>query len=57
MHDRVIYPTDSEPRSGRSGAWIVLALVVLILLFSFRTLVSYYVENLWFGSLGFSSVF
>ncbi|UWZ85379.1 UPF0182 family membrane protein [Occallatibacter riparius] len=57
MHDTVIYPTDSGHQNRRGVAWIVLAFVVVVLLFSFRTLVSYYVENLWFGSLGYASVF
>jgi uncharacterized membrane protein (UPF0182 family) len=57
MRDTVIYPTDSAHQNRRGVAWIVLAIVVVILLFSFRTLVSYYVENLWFGSLGYASVF
>jgi hypothetical protein len=35
----------------------VVAAVLLILLFSFRTLVSWYVESLWFGSLGYLGVF
>jgi uncharacterized membrane protein (UPF0182 family) len=57
MHDTVIYPTDSAHRNRRGGEWIFLAIIVLILVFSFRTLISYYVENLWFGSLGYASVF
>jgi uncharacterized protein len=56
MHETVILPTRST-RPGRSGLWIFVAVLVLILLFSFRTLVSYYVEGLWFSSLGYSSVF
>ncbi|HEY1579993.1 MAG TPA: UPF0182 family protein [Terracidiphilus sp.] len=36
---------------------IVVAVVFLIVAFSARTLISYYVDSLWFASLGYSSVF
>ncbi len=56
MHEHEFLPLRTT-RHGRSGLWIILAVLVLILLFSFRTLISWYVENLWFGSLGYAPVF
>ncbi len=41
--------------SARAFIWIALA--VLVILFSARTAISYYVDSLWFSSLGYSEVF
>jgi len=57
MHDPVILPSHTMDRPFRGRLWILLAAIVLILLFSFSTLISWYVSGLWFGSLGFASVF
>ncbi|HWG19833.1 MAG TPA: UPF0182 family protein [Terracidiphilus sp.] len=57
MHEHIILPLQTKPRPGRGRIWIVILVLLIVVLFSFRTLVSYYVENLWFGSLGYSSVF
>jgi hypothetical protein len=58
MDEPVFLPSDFGSRHGGRRVWIAaLGLVVLVLVFSFRTLVSYYVSNLWFGSLGYSDVF
>jgi hypothetical protein len=57
MRENVILPLHTNDRPGRGRLWIILAALILILLFSFRTLVSWYVENLWFGSLGYREVF
>jgi uncharacterized protein len=57
MHETFVLPSRSTIHPGRGRLWILVAAVLLILLFSFRTLVSYYVENLWFGSLGYADVF
>jgi uncharacterized membrane protein (UPF0182 family) len=56
-HERVVYPIRDEPPVKRRGAilWVVLA--VLVILFSARTTISYYVDSLWFSSLGYSEVF
>jgi uncharacterized membrane protein (UPF0182 family) len=48
------WPPRSKPR--RRGRLLLLALVAAAILGSGATL-SYYVESLWFGSLGFSDVF
>ena len=54
----VYLPSHFGSRHRRGGLiWILVAALVLVVLFSFRTLVSWYVSNLWFGSLGYADVF
>jgi uncharacterized membrane protein (UPF0182 family) len=48
------WPVSRSPR--RRGRWLILALLAALLL-SGGTTLSYYVESLWFESLGFSDVF
>ena len=57
IHERVVYPIREDPpiKPRRAYLWIVLA--VLIVLFSARTAISYYVDSLWFSSLEYSQVF
>jgi hypothetical protein len=57
MHESFVLPLRSKARPNGGRIWILIAALLLVLLFSFRTLVSYYVENLWFGSLGYADVF
>ncbi len=45
-----------NPRRGRRRFFILLA-ILLVILFSARTAVSYFVDLLWFRSLGYGSVF
>ena len=45
----------SPPRNRRR--FLVLAAILAVALFSSRTLLSYYVDALWFGSLGYGDVF
>ena len=56
-HERVVYPIreHSERRFRGALLWIVIA--ILLILFSARTAVSYYVDSLWFSSLGYLAVF
>src|SRR3954453_17397572 len=56
-HDPVILPSHSTVHPGRGRFAILTAAVLIVLLFSFRTLVSYYVDSLWFASLGYAGVF
>ena len=49
-----IEPTGGRPR--RTRRWIALA-VVLLLFFALTRVGSVYIETLWFGSLGYSSVY
>ena len=51
---------DERPRSGRrgrAGGRLALVAAVVLLLFGGSTMVSWYVEALWFDSLGFGDVF
>jgi len=52
-------PLDWPPRrsSPRRRGWLVLVAVAIVLLFSAGTTVSYYVDALWFSSLGYADVF
>jgi len=46
-----------RPRSGRRRwRWLIIA-VIAIVLFGGRSWLSYYIDSLWFGSLGFEAVF
>ena len=53
MH--IIRPRRSKS-AGRRWRWLVIA-VVAIVLFGGRSWLSYYVESLWFDSLGYAAVF
>jgi uncharacterized protein len=57
VHERIVYPIREEPpiQRGRTFLWIILAALVMV--FSARTAISYYVDSLWFSSLGYSEVF
>jgi uncharacterized protein len=57
VNERVVYPIREDPpiKSRRALIWIVLAIFVMV--FSARTAVSYFVDSLWFSSLGYSEVF
>jgi uncharacterized protein len=52
------YVFPNRDRSTRPRRTLIFILVVLaVLLFSARTIISYYVDSLWFASLGFANVF
>jgi uncharacterized protein len=51
-----VFPQRNQPTRHRRTL-IFVALLVLVVLFSARTIVSYYVDSLWFGSLGYTDVF
>ena len=57
IHERVVYPIREQPPVKRRRALLWVALAVLLILFSARTAISYYVDSLWFSSLGYSEVF
>jgi uncharacterized protein len=44
-------------RRARGGLWLLLFAVLAAIVFGGGTALSYYVEALWFGSLGFAAVF
>jgi hypothetical protein len=56
MPDTINFPLIPGPRPRRRGLIIVVVLVLLVL-FSARTFLSYWVDMLWFGSLGYAQVF
>lgn len=52
------YAFPSRGRSARPRRIVILVLILFaILLFSARTIISYYVDSLWFASLNYASVF
>ncbi|MFZ0394798.1 MAG: UPF0182 family protein, partial [Terracidiphilus sp.] len=57
MDEPILLPSDLGPRRHFGRIWIIVAVILLALILSFRTLVSWYVSNLWFGSLGYADVF
>ncbi len=57
MHETIIMPSQSTLRPRHRRLWFLLFFVVFVLLMSARTAVSYYVETLWFESLGYGGVF
>ena len=57
VHERVVYPIREDPPVKRHGAFILIAFIFLVILFSARTAISYYVDSLWFSSLSYSEVF
>ena len=57
MHETILLPSRSTERPTHRRLLFFVFFVVAVLLFSARTAVSYYVETLWFGSLGYSGVF
>ena len=46
-----------EPPRRRRGSFFLLLAAILVVLFASRTALSYYVEALWFASLGYEEVF
>jgi uncharacterized membrane protein (UPF0182 family) len=58
MNERPFDTIDIPPhRPGRRRLGLLFLLVLLLLLFGGGALLSYYVEALWFGSLGYGDVF
>ncbi|HEU5335812.1 MAG TPA: UPF0182 family protein, partial [Terriglobales bacterium] len=47
----------ARPSRRRPGWLLILIVAIVILLFGARTWLSYYVDALWFGSLGYGDVF
>jgi uncharacterized membrane protein (UPF0182 family) len=55
MPTSIDWPLKHPPRRGRR--FFILLAVLAVIFFSFRTVVSYFVDLLWFRSLGYGSVF
>ncbi|MGA3334453.1 MAG: UPF0182 family protein [Terracidiphilus sp.] len=56
MPETIVWPMQSKPRRSRLAVYLFLAVVVLIFIGG-RAAVSYWVDLLWFGALGYASVF
>jgi len=56
MPETIDWPLHGKRRSPRLAIYVVLAIVILIFVGG-RSAVSYWVDMLWFGSLGYASVF
>jgi len=55
MPESIDWPATPAPRSRRR--YIVIFVILAVIFFGFRTALSYYVDVLWFGSLGYAEVF
>jgi uncharacterized membrane protein (UPF0182 family) len=56
MPETIDWPLHTNTRPQRRKL-IAIAIVIAVILFCGRTVISYWVDMLWFGSLGYSSVF
>ena len=54
MHESIDWPK-RPPNRGRR--FLIILAVVFFLIFSSGTALSYYVNILWFGSLGYESIY
>ena len=57
MQETIDMPFQAGRTPRPSRLWVLLFVLIVFVLFTGRTAVSYYVENLWFQSLGYASVF
>src|SRR6266567_5509132 len=57
MHETILLPSRSGLHPRHRRLWLLLFFVIVVLLLSARTAVSYYIETLWFESLGYGGVF
>jgi uncharacterized membrane protein (UPF0182 family) len=55
MHDSIEWPRPTR-RPGR-GRWLLMVVLFAVVIFGSRTALSYYIDSLWFGSLGYGDVF
>ena len=57
MPQSIDWPPARQPRPGRPRQFVLILLALAILLFGTRAALSYYVDLLWFKSLGYENVF
>src|SRR5580658_8734013 len=57
MHESIDWPRIPPPRRRHRRRLLLILAVVVGILFGARTSLSYYVDMLWFGSLGYGEVF
>jgi len=56
MPETIDFPMHQKPRSSNFAVYVLIAFVVLVFIGG-RTAISYWVDLLWFGSLGYAPVF
>jgi len=57
IHETILLPSHiNRPQRSRRLLILIIALLAIVLLCG-RTAISYYVESLWFESLGYAGVF
>jgi uncharacterized protein len=57
MHPQIDWPMKKKPSRHRRVLLVLLVVVIALVLFGGRTVISYWVDLLWFRSLGYSEVF
>jgi uncharacterized membrane protein (UPF0182 family) len=57
MPETINWPMHSRPSQSHRRTLVLLLVIVAVILFSSRTAVSYWVDLLWFQSLGYGEVF
>ncbi len=57
LPETIDWPMHSQPKKPRNWKFLFLVALVLVLLFASRTAISYWVDLLWFRSLGYGDVF
>ena len=57
MPESIDWPRSRPPRRRRRLPLILVLIFLAVVLFGSRSALSYYVDALWFGSLGYGDVF
>ena len=57
MHESIDWPRKIQPPQRRNRKFFVLLAIIALIFFGSRTVLSYWVELLWFRSLGYGEVF
>jgi uncharacterized membrane protein (UPF0182 family) len=57
MHESIDWPRKVQPPQRRNGKFLVLLAIIALIFFGSRTMLSYWIELLWFRSLGYGDVF
>jgi uncharacterized membrane protein (UPF0182 family) len=57
MHESIDWPRKVQPPQHRNRKFFILFAIVALIFFGSRTMLSYWVELLWFRSLGYGDVF
>src|ERR1700676_1554080 len=57
MPESIDWPRAHSPRPRRLRRFLLILAALAVIVFGARTALSYYVDVLWFGSLGYAGVF